>query len=254
MGCAVRGVSETLAGGAGMTDEVDAVRGAVRCGTGREGGSTADPRANAGAGGGFGVVARGAGGARAGAAGNRGVVAVAAAPAREGELTAGCPVGADVGCSRAVGSVPGVGGAGVGCAPGTGCAAAAGCGPGAGAPVGSDCPATAAIGLVAGSPAREDDAAEEGRAVGAARGPAARTCIGGAGCITQMTAPQSTTANKIVRTRMPRMRLSRLKGEVGLKRPYPSVASTASVCAAFEWGCGGWRVRPLRSASRMMLI
>jgi hypothetical protein len=93
---------------------------------------------------------------------------------------------------------------------------------------------------------------EGGRDAG--RGAVARTCIGVAGCITQMIAPQSTMANRTVRTRIPTMRFSRLKGEVGLKRPYPSVASTASVCAAFEWGCGGWRVRPLRSASRMMLI
>src|SRR5436190_18121466 len=85
MGCAARGAFETPAGGAGMTAAVDAVRGAVRCGAVREGTSTSEPRADAGAGGGFGVVARGtdgagAGGAGAGAAGNRGVVAGAAAP------------------------------------------------------------------------------------------------------------------------------------------------------------------------------
>jgi len=89
---------------------------------------------------------------------------------------------------------------------------------------------------------------------GAGLGAVARTCIGGAGGITQITTPQTTMANMIVRTRIVRMRLSRFAGDVGLKRPYPSVASTASVCAAFEWGCGAWRVRPLRSASRMRLI
>lgn len=279
IGCAARGAFETPAGGAGTTDEVDGVRGAVRWGAGREGASISEPRAEAGAGGRFGVVARGAGGAGAGAAGKRGVVTVAAAPAREGVVTgvgtcvvgtvvptarggaavalrgatAGCPLGICVGCGRAVGCAPGVGCPGAGCA-GVGCAPCTGCAPAAGAPVGSDCPGAAAPGLVAGSPTRAVDAPEDGRPVGATRGAAVRTCIGGAGCITQMIAPQSTMANRIVRTRIPRMRLSRLMGEVGLKRPYPSVASTASVCAAFEWGCGAWRVRPLRSASRMMLI
>jgi hypothetical protein len=52
--------------------------------------------------------------------------------------------------------------------------------------------------------------------------------------VIQIVAPQSTSANTIPIATNATIRFSRLNGDVGLKRPYPSVANTASVCAAFD--------------------
>jgi hypothetical protein len=73
-------------------------------------------------------------------------------------------------------------------------------------------------------------------------------------CVIQIAPPQTTTPATVAIARKASKRLSLLNRDVALKRPYPSVASTASVCAALASGRGVDRSRLPRNASRMRLI
>ena len=73
-------------------------------------------------------------------------------------------------------------------------------------------------------------------------------------CVSHVTPAQISTAAATPATVYAAPRTMRRNGECRLKRPYPSVCRTASVCAALPLTRGVARGLPRRNASRMIDI